>query len=310
MLIAPAKRRRRIGQLIGRKDHLDGIAVGALIVLCMSWGAQQVAIKLIAGDISPVMQAGLRSIGATILVGSWALASDRTLFERDGTLYWGIAAGLLFSFEFLLIYWGLAYTHASRAVIYLYMAPFVVAIGSQWFVPGERLNRIQFTGLGIAFTGIIVAFGESFTLPSRQMLIGDTMLIGAGVLWGATTVVIKAGPLAASSAGKTLLYQLLLSAAILPLGSILLGEPGIVTWSAPAMISMAYQTIWIASFTFFAWFWLVRHYPAPKLSSFTFLTPIFGVLAGWLVLDEPLTPSLLIAVTLVAAGVYLVNKRG
>ena len=298
-----------LADLVDRKDHLDGIAISALVILCMSWGAQQVAIKMIAADISPVMQAGLRSIGATILVGAWALASDRTLFERDGTLGWGIAAGLLFSFEFLLIYWGLTFTNASRAVIYLYTAPFFVAIGSQWFVPGERLNRIQFGGLGIAFVGIVVAFGESFTLPSREMLVGDTMLIAAGALWGATTVVIKAGPLAASSAAKTLLYQLLLSALILPVGSLLLNEPGIVSWSAPAIISLSYQTIWIASFTFFAWFWLVRHYPAPKLSSFTFLTPIFGVLAGWLVLDEPLTASLLIAVTLVAAGVYLVNKR-
>ena len=295
--------------MIDRKDHLDGIAMGALVVLCMSWGAQQVAIKLIASDISPVMQAGLRSIGATVLVGAWAIVADKTLFERDGTLSWGIAAGLLFSAEFLLIYWGLTYTNASRAVIYLYTAPFFVAIGSQWFVPGERLSRIQFFGLGIAFVGIVVAFGESFTLPSRQMLIGDSMLIAAGALWGATTVVIKAGPLANSSASKTLLYQLALSAVILPIGSIALNEPGIVRWSGPAIISMSYQTIWIASFTFFAWFWLVRHYPAPKLSSFTFLTPIFGVLAGWLVLDEPLTRSLLIAVTLVAAGVYLVNKR-
>lgn len=295
--------------MIDRKDHLDGIAMGALIVLCMSWGAQQVAIKLIASDISPVMQAGLRSIGATVLVGAWALVTDKTLFERDGTLSWGVAAGLLFSFEFLLIYWGLTYTNASRAVIYLYTAPIFVAIGSQWFVPGERLTRIQFFGLGIAFVGIVLAFGESFTLPSRHMLIGDSMLIAAGALWGATTVVIKAGPLASSSASKTLLYQLALSAVLLPIGSIALNEPGVVRWSWSAIISMSYQTIWIASFTFFAWFWLVRHYPAPKLSSFTFLTPIFGVLAGWLVLDEPLSRSLLIAVTLVAAGVYLVNKR-
>ena len=270
---------------------------------------QQVAIKIIATDISPVMQAAIRSVGATLLVGAWVLSRGEKLFERDGTLWWGIVAGLLFGIEFLLIYWGLTFTNASRAVIFLYLSPFVVAIGSQIFVPGEKLNRFQFAGLGIAFAGIIVAFGESLTLPSREMLFGDTLLIAAAFFWGATTVVIKAGPLATIAPARTLLYQLAVSIPILWLGSLALGEPGIVRWSPLAIGSMAYQTIWVAAMTFLAWFWLVRHYPAPKIASFTFLTPLFGVLAGWLVLDERLTPALLVALALVGSGVYLVNRQ-
>jgi drug/metabolite transporter (DMT)-like permease len=291
------------------KKHLDGLAIAALLILCISWGAQQVAIKLIAADVSPVMQSAIRSIGATLLVGLWAVIRGERLFEHDGTLWWGVVAGLLFAFEFLLIYWGLEYTHASRAVIFLYLAPFVVAIGSQIFVPGEKLAPIQFVGLGLAFIGIVVAFGESFTLPSKEMLIGDSMLVVAAILWGATTVVIKAGPLAKVSPSKTLLYQLAVSALLLPIGSWVLNEPGIVNVSSLAITSLLYQTVWIASITYLAWFWLIRHYPAPKLASFTFLTPLFGVLAGWLVLNEPLTVALLVAVVLVAAGVYLVNRQ-
>lgn len=292
-----------------RKNHLDGLAIAALLVLCVSWGAQQVAIKLVAADISPVMQSAIRSIGATIVVGIWIVLRGKSLIERNGTLWWGIAAGLLFAFEFLLIYWGLEFTHASRAVIFLYLSPFVVAIGSQIFIPGERLGRIQFLGLGFAFLGILLAFGESFTFPSRQMLIGDSMLVGAAVLWGATTVVIKAGPLAQISPSRTLLYQLSISALILPFGSLALNEPGIVNVSPLAVASLLYQTVWIASATYLAWFWLIRHYPAAKLASFTFLTPLFGVFAGWFILDEPLTAALLVAVVLVAAGVYLVNRK-
>jgi drug/metabolite transporter (DMT)-like permease len=293
---------------LDRKPHLDTLAVVALIVLCISWGGQQVAVKLIVDDISPVMQSSLRSIGATILVALWMIVRKQSLFDRDGTLWWGIVAGLLFALEFLLIYWGLTFTHATRAVIFLYTSPFVVAIGSQLFLPGEKLGRVQFAGLGIAFLGILIAFGESFTLPSRTMLIGDAMLLAAAFFWGATTVVIRAGALSTVTPGKTLLYQLGISALLHPLGSWALNEPGIVRLSPLAVGSMIYQTVWIAAITFFTWFWLIRNYPAAKLASFTFLTPIFGVLAGWLVLGEPLSTSILIAVAFVAAGVWLVNR--
>jgi drug/metabolite transporter (DMT)-like permease len=292
-----------------QKNHLDGIAVAALIVLCISWGGQQVAIKLIAADVSPVMQSAIRSIGATILIGLWAIIRGETLLKRDGTLWWGVVAGLLFTFEFLLIYWGLEFTHASRAVIFLYLAPFVVAIGTQYFVPGEKLGVTQFAGLGVAFVGIVVAFSESLTFSSSQFLIGDSMIVGAAILWGATTVVIKAGPLAKVSPSKTLLYQLGVSAVLLPIGSMALNEQGIVNVSPLVIASLFYQTVWIASLTYLAWFWLIRHYPGPKLASFTFLTPIFGVLAGWLVLDEPLTIAVLAALFMVAVGVYMVNRQ-
>lgn len=291
-----------------RKTHLDTLAVVALVILCISWGGQQVAVIMVIDDISPVMQSAIRSMGATILIAIWMVASKQPIFERDGTLWWGVAAGLLFALEFLLIYWGLNYTHASRAVIFLYTSPFVVAIGSQLFLPGEKLGPAQMTGLGIAFVGIAVAFGESFSLPARTMLIGDAMLLAAAFFWGATTIVIRAGALATVSPGKTLLYQLAIAAILHPLGSWALNEPGIARLSSQAVTSMVYQTVWIAAITFLTWFWLIRHYPAAKLASFTFLTPVFGVIAGWLVLDEPLTLSILVAVVLVAAGVWLVNR--
>ena len=295
--------------MIDKKDHLDVLAVSTVLILCLSWGVQQVVIKLTLVDISPVMQAAIRSIGAMVILAGWALIRRDPLFVRDGTLWWGVAAGIFFAAEFVLIFWGLEFTNASRSVIFLFCSPFVVALGSQWFVPGERLNRLQFTGLGIAFVGIVIAFGESMTLPTRTMLIGDTMLIAAAIFWGAATVVVKAGPLATISPTRTLLYQLGVSALILPVASWALGEPGVIRWSAFAIASVAYQTIWVVAITYLAWFWLIRHYPAPRIASFTFFTPIFGVFAGWLILDEPLTIALLVALALVATGVWLVNRQ-
>ncbi len=292
----------------GKKQNLDIRAMIILVVLCASWGLQQVAIKIASQGVSPILQSGIRSIGATILVTMWMLIRREPMFARDGTLWWGIAAGTLFAVEFLLIYLGLGFTNASRAVIFLYMSPFVVALGAQLFIPGESLRLMQVVGLCSAFTGIVVAFYESMYLPTSRMLVGDFMLAVAAVLWGATTVLIKASPLAGIASSKTLLYQLAVSALVLPVASIAAGEAGVVSLAPLIVASLVYQVVWIATITYLAWFWLLRHYPASRLASFTFLTPIFGVLAGGFLLDELITKSLLLALALVGTGIYMVNQ--
>jgi drug/metabolite transporter (DMT)-like permease len=295
---------------IRTKEHqaLDLTAMTILLVLCVSWGLQQVAIKVANRGVSPLFQSGIRSAGATAFIWIWMTVRRETMIDKDGTLWWGMAAGLLFSAEFILIYWGLDYTHASRAVIFLYMSPFVVALGAQIFIPGEHLRTIQVVGLFCAFVGILVAFRESLSYPTYRMLIGDGMLAVAAVLWGATTVLIKASPLARIKPSKTLLYQLSVSAVVLPLGSLVKNEPGIVLMTPLIAGSLVYQTVWVAFITYLAWFWLIRHYPPSRLASFTFLTPLFGVIAGGVLLNEPITGSLLLALVLVGMGIFLVNR--
>jgi len=294
--------------MIERKAHLDLLAMSVLLLLCASWGLQQVAIKVASEAVPPFLQAGLRSLGATLLILLWMALRDIPVWQRDGSAGWGVLAGLLFAGEFLLVFWGLEYTHASRAVIFLYFTPFVVAVGCHFFVDGERLDWRQLIGLLCAFTGILLAFGESLSLPSSRMLIGDGMLVLAALFWGSTTVVIKASLLHTLSPSKVLLYQLAVSAVLL-LGAALAAGERLVGELTPLVIgSLLFQTVWVAFVTYLVWFWLIRHYPAGRLSSFTFLTPIFGVLAGHLLLDEPLTILLLGALLLVGSGIYLVNR--
>jgi drug/metabolite transporter (DMT)-like permease len=290
------------------KRTLDLAAMAIMVVLCASWGLQQVAIKVANQGISPLFQCAIRSFGASLLIWAWMRIRRQSVLAPDGTLWWGLAAGVLFSLEFVLVYWGLNFTSASRAVLFLYLSPFVVALGAQWFIPGERLQAIQIAGLCCAFCGIALAFGESLHLPSRRMLIGDSMLAAAAVFWGATTVLIKASPLARIQPAKTLLYQLAVSVPILSLGAVLKQEPGIFQWTALIGISLIYQTAWVAFITYLTWFWLVRTYPPSRLASFTFLTPLFGVLAGGLLLNEPITAILVLALALVGLGIYLVNR--
>lgn len=294
---------------VKKRTHLDFRAMAILTILCATWGVQQVAIKVASQGISPFFQAGMRSALACICVWFWMVVIRKEkMFERDGTLWWGILSGVLFSLEFMMLYWGLEFTNASRSVIFLYTTPFIVAIGAHLFVFGEHIRKIQGIGLCCAFLGIIIAFSESLTLPSYTMLIGDSMAIMAAVFWGTTTIVIKASPLIRVSSSKILLYQLAFSTIFLFLGAWVKGETGIFNMTPLIGVSMAYQSFWVAFVTYLIWFWLIGRYPAANLSSFTFLTPIFGVLAGGFFLGEEITVMLLFSLLLVGSGIYLVNR--
>jgi drug/metabolite transporter (DMT)-like permease len=294
--------------MMGRRLQLDASAMALMVVLCACWGINQVAIKVANSGISPVLQAGLRSAGSALLVWVWSSHRGLRLFPRDGTLGWGVLVGVLFGAEFFFLYWGLAFTTASRAVLFLYTAPFVVALGAHFFVPGERLRLIQLFGLACAFAGVAIAFGDALRLPSHRQMLGDGMALVAALLWGVTTVVIKASPLATGSPSRNLFYQLAVSAVLLIVLSQALGEAGFVA-PTPLVIGMlAYQVIIVAFATYLAWFWLISRYPAGRHSAFSFLTPLFGVAAGALLLGESVTPALLLAVILVGAGIYLVNR--
>jgi drug/metabolite transporter (DMT)-like permease len=278
------------------------------VALCALWGLGQVAVKVANAGISPAFQAGLRSIGAALLVLLWAKLRGVRLFTRDGTLRAGIAAGLLFALEFVLIYWGLTFTQAVRATLFIYLAPFIVALGAHFFVPGDQLTRAKLLGLAAAFGGMMIAFTDALRLPSQRELIGDAMCIAAAVSWGATTVLIRASALARASAEKTLFYQLAVSAVALPLGALALGEPGIVAPTPLVLASLFYQTVIVAFASYVAWFWLVARYPPSRLAAFSFLAPVFGVACGGLLLDEPVSAALLAALALIAGGILLVNR--
>jgi drug/metabolite transporter (DMT)-like permease len=295
--------------LFTRRDHLDYLAVSLMIFLCFLWGFNQITIKIAGTGISPVLQAGIRSIIATVLLSGWMLARNIRPFQKDGTLLPGIIAGLLFSIEFVLMYWGLAYTSASRAVIFIYTAPFVVALGIHFLIPSERLTRNQIAGMLLAFSGIIVAFGEGLTVLTGREWIGDLLCILTAIAWGATTVLVRATSLSNIAPSRTLFYQLLVSAILLPPISLIIGETGITQLTPLILASLAFQGVIIAFVSYLTWFWLIAHYPAAKLSAYTFFTPLFGVLCGVLILSEPFTSGLLIALVLVTTGIYLVNKK-
>jgi len=274
----------------------------------LCWGFNQVAIKVAIHDVPPLLQAAIRSFVAIFLVAGWVHVRGVALFKRDGTLPAGIVAGALFALEFLLIYRGLLWTTATRAVLFVYLAPFFVVIGSRWFIPGDQFHPAQWLGLLLSFIGIAIAFGLPTPATDPHQMLGDIMMVGGAAAWAATTLVIKASPLNRISAERTLLYQLVVSAPLLAIAGLLFGERLTAMPSGLALGALAYQIVWVVSVTYAVWFALIVRYSATRLSVFTFLTPLFGVAAGHLLLHEPLTPPFAAAVALVALGLVLVNR--
>ncbi|MGJ4941267.1 DMT family transporter [Bradyrhizobium sp. HKCCYLS1011] len=282
-------------------------AIAIILVLCLSWAFNQIAVKLALPEIPPMLQATLRSAGALPVLLLIAWARGVRMFERDGTLIAGLVAGTMFGIEFVLIYGGLLLTSASRAVVFLYTAPFFVALGSYRFL-GERLGATQWAGLGLSFAGVALAIGLPQANVDSRVLLGDLMVVGGGLLWGATTVMAKGTRLRFAPPEKALAYQVAMSIPILGAAALLSGER-LAQVPSPFVLSlMAYQAIWVVGTTFTLWFALVKTYSASKLSAFTFITPLFGVVASYFILHDALTLAFGGAALLVIAGLFLVNR--
>lgn len=292
------------------RKALDAQATGIMTVLCVIWGFQQVVLKAAAADITPLMQIALRSGVAAVLVWLLSIWRREKIFPADGTWRPGLLVGALFGLEFLLVGEGLRFTSASHLVVLLYTAPIFVALGLHWRLPAERLGALQWTGIAMAFAGIAVTFfGRSQATPSGELssiLWGDLLALLAGAAWGATTVVVRISRLARAPAAQTLLYQLVGGFVLLMLAAVALGQTAIkptpLAWG-----SLLFQSLIVSFASYLVWFWLLKKYLASRLGVFSFLTPLFGMLFGVWLLNEPLESNFVAGTVLVLGGVVLVS---
>lgn len=295
------------------RKAVDGAAAATMLLLCAIWGSQQVAIKLAAPDLAPIYQVSLRSGLSALLLVAFTLWRREPLAHR-GTLWPGLVAGALFAGEFLFVAEGLHRTSASHMAVFIYTAPVFTALGLHLTLPSERLRAHQWAGIGLAFAGIAIAFGGGAGAGGGAMsgtsLLGDLLGILAGAAWGATTVVIRTTALSEAPAAVTLLYQLL-GAFLVLLPVALLGDQAArLAFTPTAVASLAFQGVIVSFASYLAWFWMLRRYLATGLSVFSFMTPIFGVTFGVLILGEPLTAAFAVGAALVLAGIVTVSGAG
>lgn len=276
-----------------------------MVVLAASWGFGQTAMKVGAVGFSPVVQTILRSAIAALLVYGWCRWRSIPLNFGDGTLGPGLLAGGLFGLEFLLLFAGLDYTTVTRGVLFLYAMPFWVMLGAH-FLLGERITTRKLMAMVLAFAGLAFAFSDRASRPAPDAWIGDLMILAGGMLWAATTLVIRRSALAKASAEKVLLYQLGVSTLVtLPL--LLLPGQHLRDVTMIPVLALLFQAVWVVAVTYLVWFWLVKRHPAASLSAFTFLTPVFGVLSSALLLGEPTSSRVWLALALIAAALVWAN---
>ena len=295
--------------MTGLRRPIDGFALGTMVLLCTIWGVQQVAIKVAAPDVAPILQVALRSgISASLVVLLVRLRGER-LALGGPTLRPGVLAGALFAAEFLFVAEGLRHTTASHMSVFLYTSPAFTALGLAFRLPAERLRPRQWLGVAIAFGGIAVALagGSPPAGAGPRALLGDALGILAGAAWGATTVVIRCSTLSEAPPARTLVYQLLGGFVLLSGYAALTGQAGRFHPTPLAWASLLFQGVVVSFASYLAWFWLLRRYLASRLSIFSFLTPLFGVAFGVLLLREPLTVPFALGAVMGLAGVLIAS---
>ncbi len=290
-------------------SHIPITGVLLLMMLSFLWGGNMVSIKFTNQGIPPILAAAVRSCIASFLLWIYARTKNESVFLQADDMKHGLVIGALFGFEFLFLYWGVSFTDASRATIFLDRHPFFVAIGAHFLLSGDRLTIVKLVGLVLAFSGLVLVFGSRSPTLGPHFWVGDLMEMAAGLMWGATTLYVKKfiwnKPI---THYQTLFAQLFWSIPILVVGWL------VFEWSRPldlkpvVLTALFYQTVIVAFISYLAWFWLIHRYPVSQLAAFTFFAPLFGVLLSALMLDEVITAYLVIGLVLVAAGIYLVNR--
>lgn len=292
------------------RKNIDGLAGGLMVGLCMIWGMQQVVLKGAADDVAPMLMLALRSGIAAVLVAMLMLWRRDGLGVSAGNWRPGLVVGSLFALEFMLVGEGLRHTNASHMVIFLYTAPIFAALGLHWQLPAERLRPLQWLGIGIAFMGIVVSFagrasGAEAADAGRQ-LYGDILGILGAMAWGATTVVVRSSRLSNAPVTQTLFYQLLGGFVLLILACAVSGQLGF-NPTPIAVGGLIFQAVLVSFVSFLAWFWLLRNYLASRLGVLSFMTPMFGILFGVVLLGEPLEANFVLGSLLVLCGIVLVS---
>ncbi|WP_051070893.1 DMT family transporter [Mesorhizobium sp. STM 4661] len=281
-------------------------AAGIMVGLTLSWGLNYVAAKISYAGYDPVFLSVARSVIGGLCVLGWCRWRGIKLLTPDKTLVAGIVVGVLFGIEFLFLYVGLEHTTVARNTLLVNTMPFWVLVGGH-FLLDERITARKLLGLLLAFAGLVAVFSDKVSAGNGATLTGDLLSLGAGILWALTSIVIKRSKLAETSAEKLLLYQL---AGVILVGVLVLpfAGPPVRDFAALPTLALLFQAVYVVAFTYVLWFWLLRRYPASGLSSFTFLSPVFGVLCGAVILNEPLTVRIFLALSLIAAGLIIVNR--
>ena len=290
-----------------QRQPIDAIAFSLMVIFCMIMGGQQVAIKAVSTDMAPIVQLALRSLFAAVLILTYMRFKKERFFSEPGAIKYGILAGIFFALEFFLLGEALTRTTAAHAVVFLYSSPIFTALILHLFVPSERMSLLQWGGILIAFSGIGIIFWEPSSTDASSTFIGDILAFLAALAWSLTTVIVRCTSLSKMPAKQVVFYQLIVGFVLLAMASTLTQQ-----WhfnSTPMVwVNLTFQSVIVSFLAFLVWFWLLGRYQASQIGVLSFMTPLFGVVFGYLLLEEHLDKQFLIGSMFILLGIFAVNS--
>ncbi|MEC7760984.1 MAG: DMT family transporter [Pseudomonadota bacterium] len=288
------------------KPNLSLLGAGMLICVSLVLGFNHVIVKLVNDGLQPVFAAGLRSVGATLCVWLWMRFLGQRLDFRAGTIVPGIAIGLCFTVEFLGLFLALDLTTVTRTSVIFYSMPIWLTLTAHFLLPGERLTATKAVGLALAFGGVAWAIADQGN-GGTASLKGDLLALMGALGWTALALVARMTRVREVSSEMQMFWQVMVSGPAFLLAATFFG-PAIRDIEPWHWAGLGFQIVFVATASFLAWFWLLNRYKASNIASFAFLSPVIGVVLGWLLLDEPVTWALLVQLGLVVAGIILINR--
>lgn len=288
-----------------KKTRIDAFGATALIAFSLLLAFNQVVIRVVNDGLQPVFFAGIRSLGAIFCLWLWFAVRGRSIALRRQDVFYGVVAGTFFSIEFIFLFWALDLTTVSRTSILFYTMPLWLALMSHVLLPGGKISGTKAFGLALAFMGTVVAIlwrGSG----GEVSLLGDLLALGAAISWASVALIARTG-LKDISPDRQLFWQVVVSAPILLVASLFFG-PLIRDFEPIHLWGLAFQIVIMVSAGFSFWFWLLSIYPPASVAAYSFLAPVFGVILGWWLLDEPIGLPILAALLLVCAGLILINR--
>ena len=290
-----------------RKDRMDAFGAASLTGFALFLAFNQIIIKFVNQGLQPVFFAGLRSVIAVVCLGLWMWYKGRPPRLERRYMVPGIAAGIAFAAEFICLFMALDLTTVTRTSVILYSMPVWLAIAAHFLLPGERITPIRGVGLALAFAGVAWAIIDRSSGQGQASLAGDICALLAAWGWAAITLIARGTRLREVKPEMQLFWQVLVSAPIVLLAAPFFG-PLVRDLEVMHVVGLVFQGVVVVSAGFMFWLWLLSMYPAASVASFSFLTPIFGVFLGWLILNEHVGLAGLGAASLVAVGIVLINR--
>ena len=290
-------------------QQLDLFAIALTILLCAIWGGAFVAIKVGTLDMPPLGACALRFCLTSVVLTAWAYYKQVPMRYEGPEVKLLLILGVLFLYTNVAAYVGTAQTTSGRAAVFFYAQPIFLAMLAPYFLPSDRMTTRKVFGLGLAFGGIIILFLAKLGGGLTPTMVGDTIVLSGAVATAVSGVIVK------RVAGRVhpvalVCWQSWMSWPMLGLFS-WIWEPGAVfIFSGRAIAALLYLGLISAAFGFVAYAWLIQRNSATRVAALTFLSPVFAVAYGWLLLGEQMGTIQLLGVAGVCLGVYIVNSHG